>query len=154
MATTPPPPPPPPVPFAAGKHHDRLKSFCVWIYWEQYSILRAIGVLCSSAHRRLVRDGKLCSTCKKGKVILVLNSLSTTPWRHMGEWRYSSTILELINRWTWVVRFTPQPLYSQGNNHWYPLKRGLGRPQSHCGLYGEDLNLIPVRKYGSYSFMT
>jgi hypothetical protein len=33
------------------------------------------------------------------------------PWRHMGEWKYSSTILKLDIRWRWVVSFTPQPLY-------------------------------------------
>jgi hypothetical protein len=27
----------------------------------------------------------------KGKVVLVLNELSTTPWRRMGEWMYRST---------------------------------------------------------------
>jgi hypothetical protein len=37
-----------------------------------------------------------------------------------GEWRYSSTILELDNRWRWVVRFTPQPLYPPGE--WIPPK--------------------------------
>jgi hypothetical protein len=39
----------------------------------------------------------------KGKVAPVLNYLSTMPWRHMGEWRYSSTILDLGTRWKWVV---------------------------------------------------
>jgi hypothetical protein len=29
---------------------------------------------------------------RKGKVVLVFNQFSTTPWRRMGEWRYSSTI--------------------------------------------------------------
>jgi hypothetical protein len=28
----------------------------------------------------------------------------------MGEWRYSSTILDLGNRWMRVVKFTPGPL--------------------------------------------
>jgi hypothetical protein len=36
------------------------------------------------------------------------------PWRHMGEWRYSSTILDLGIRWMWVVSVTPRPLYSRG----------------------------------------
>jgi hypothetical protein len=27
-----------------------------------------------------------------------------------GEWRYSSTILDLGTRWRWVVSFTPLPL--------------------------------------------
>jgi hypothetical protein len=29
----------------------------------------------------------------------------------MGEWMYSSTILDLGTRWRSVVSFTPQPLY-------------------------------------------
>jgi hypothetical protein len=28
----------------------------------------------------------------------------------MGGWRYSSTILDLCNKWTRVVSFTPRPL--------------------------------------------
>jgi hypothetical protein len=31
----------------------------------------------------------------KSKVVPVLNYLSTIPWRHMGEWRYSSIFLYL-----------------------------------------------------------
>jgi hypothetical protein len=34
----------------------------------------------------------------------------------MGEWRYSSTIPDLGTRWRKLVIFTPQPLYSRGNN--------------------------------------
>jgi hypothetical protein len=33
----------------------------------------------------------------------------------MGEWRYSSTILDLGIMWS-VVSFTPQPLYSRGKS--------------------------------------
>jgi hypothetical protein len=29
----------------------------------------------------------------------------------MGEWRYSSTFLDLGNTWRWVVNFIPLPLY-------------------------------------------
>jgi hypothetical protein len=53
--------------------------------------------------------------CKEGKVP-VLNYLSITPWRHMGEWRYCSTILDLGTRWRWVVSFTPRPLYPRGES--------------------------------------
>jgi hypothetical protein len=35
----------------------------------------------------------------KGKIVNVLNLLSIMPWRHMGEWRYGSTILDLSTRW-------------------------------------------------------
>jgi hypothetical protein len=39
----------------------------------------------------------------------------------MGEWRYSSTILDLGIRWRLVVNFTPQPLYPgerAAGTHW------------------------------------
>jgi hypothetical protein len=38
------------------------------------------------------------------------------PWRHMGKWRYSSTILDLGTRWRRVLRFIPRPLYPQGKS--------------------------------------
>jgi hypothetical protein len=60
------------------------------------------------------------------------------PWRHMGEWRYSSTILCLSSRWRWVISFTPQPLYPRGESSRYPLDRRLGRPQSRSGRRGEE----------------
>jgi hypothetical protein len=41
----------------------------------------------------------------------VLHSLSTSPWRHMGEWRYSSSILDIATGWRRVASFTPRPLY-------------------------------------------
>jgi hypothetical protein len=34
-----------------------------------------------------------------GEVASVLNQLSNMPWRQIGEWRYSSTILHLGTRW-------------------------------------------------------
>jgi hypothetical protein len=43
------------------------------------------------------------------------------PWRRMGEWRYSSTILDLGTRWRWVVSYTPRPLYPEEilpGTHW------------------------------------
>jgi hypothetical protein len=52
------------------------------------------------------------------------------PWRHMGEWRYSSTFLDLGTRWRWVVSFTPLPLYPRGKSSRYPLDRRLGGPES------------------------
>jgi hypothetical protein len=37
----------------------------------------------------------------KGKVVRMLNYLSTTPWRRVWECRYSSTTLYLSTRWRW-----------------------------------------------------
>jgi hypothetical protein len=39
-----------------------------------------------------------------------------------------------------VVSFTPLPLYSQGEDPWYPLDRRLGGPQSRSGHGGEEKN--------------
>jgi hypothetical protein len=45
------------------------------------------------------------------KKLVTRNYLSTTPWKHMGEWRHSSTFLDLGTGWRWTVSFTPRPLY-------------------------------------------
>jgi hypothetical protein len=54
----------------------------------------------------------------------------------MGEWSYSSTILEPRTRCRLVVRFTLYPRY--------PLDRRLGGSQSRPGRYGEEKNLIAI----------
>jgi hypothetical protein len=54
------------------------------------------------------------------------------PCKHMGEWKYSSTFLDLGTRWRWVVSYTPLPLYPR-----YPLDRRLDGPQSPSGCCGE-----------------
>jgi hypothetical protein len=43
------------------------------------------------------------------------------PWRRVGEWRYSSTYLDLGTRWRWVISFTSLPLYPRGKSCRYPL---------------------------------
>jgi hypothetical protein len=55
------------------------------------------------------------------------------PWRRMGVWRYSSTILDLSTTWRWVVNFTPRPHYPRN-----PLDRRLGGSLSWSGRCGED----------------
>jgi hypothetical protein len=43
------------------------------------------------------------------------------PWRQVGKWRYSSTILDLGGRWRWVVSFTPRvalPPWKVPGTHW------------------------------------
>jgi hypothetical protein len=53
---------------------------------------------------------KICH--KKDKVVPVLVWFST-PWRHMREWRYSSTILDLYTRWRWLHSFMPlEPVWT------------------------------------------
>jgi hypothetical protein len=67
----------------------------------------------------------------------------------MGEWRHSSTILDLGTRWRWVVSFTPQPLYPQ-----YPLDGRLGGPQIQSGCCGEEKNLLLLPVQGPLHIYT
>jgi hypothetical protein len=60
------------------------------------------------------------------QVVPVLNYLNTLLWRHIGEWRYSSTVLDLSTRWRWVVSFMHHLLYPWGKSPQYPLDRRLG----------------------------
>jgi hypothetical protein len=74
----------------------------------------------------------------KCKIVLVLNQLSTMPWRHMGEWRYSSTTVDLGASCRWVFSFAPRPLYPWGKSRWCPLDRRLDGPQNRSGYRRED----------------
>jgi hypothetical protein len=47
----------------------------------------------------------------------------------MGEWRYSSTILDFSARWRRVVSFKRLPLYTREQRPQYPFYRRLGRPK-------------------------
>jgi hypothetical protein len=78
----------------------------------------------------------------KSEVAPVLNTLSTTPWKHMGEWRYSSTILDLRTRWRLSGQLHARPLYPWGKRPRYQLDRRLGGPQSRSGRCGEDKILL------------
>jgi hypothetical protein len=62
----------------------------------------------------------------------------------MGEWRYSSTLLNLSTKWEGAVSFTLRSLYSQGKSPRYLLGRRLGGSQSRSGLCGEEKNLAPA----------
>jgi hypothetical protein len=80
----------------------------------------------------------------RGNVVPVRNWLSTMPLRHIGEWRYSSTILDLNTGWRWVVSFTLKPLYTWGISPCYPLGRRVGGPQSWSGRCEVEKNLLPL----------
>jgi hypothetical protein len=74
------------------------------------------------------------------------------PWKHMGEWRYSSTILDLGTRGRWVVNFTPLPLYLRGRRSRYLFDMRLGGLQGRSGPCGEQKNLaLPRIKPGPFS---
>jgi hypothetical protein len=99
----------------------------------------------------------------KGKVVPVLNWISTIPWRHMGEWRYSSTFLDLGTRWRWVVSFTHLPLYPRGERapgtHWIkgwvgPIV-GLDAVKKRKILHGlESYPGRPGRRYTDWAVNT
>jgi hypothetical protein len=68
----------------------------------------------------------------------------STPWRCMGEWRYSSTILDLYTRWRWLGSFMPLCLHP-----WYSSYRRLRGPQSPSGHSGVGKNLFPLLRIES-----
>jgi hypothetical protein len=59
----------------------------------------------------------------------------------MGEWTYSSVILDLGSRWWRVVSFMPLPLYPQGKIPRYLLERRLVGLQNQSGRCGEEKHL-------------
>jgi hypothetical protein len=62
----------------------------------------------------------------------------------MGQWRYSSIILELCPRRRWVVSLTSRPLYPTGNNSRCQLDRRLVEHQNRSGRCGEEENLLSL----------
>jgi hypothetical protein len=80
--------------------------------------------------------------------------LTTTPWRRVGEWRYSSNILHLGTKWRRVASFTPRPFYPRGNGPRYPLDRRLGGPKSRSGRCGVEKDLLPLPGIEPRSFST
>jgi hypothetical protein len=77
------------------------------------------------------------------KVVPVFTWLSTTPRRRMGEWKYTSTNLELGNIWWWVVSFKARPLYPRGRSPRYPLNKTMDGPQIWSGRRREEKYLTP-----------
>jgi hypothetical protein len=63
----------------------------------------------------------------------------------VGEWKYSSTILDSGTRWKWVFRLTGQPLYFWGQNPRYPQGRMLGGSHSRSGRCGGEKNITIAR---------
>jgi hypothetical protein len=58
---------------------------------------------------------------KKGKVVPVLNKLSTTQWRRMGSGCIDVRFLDLDTSWMWVVSFKPLPFYPCGKDPLIPI---------------------------------
>jgi hypothetical protein len=75
--------------------------------------------------------------------------------RHEGVWGSGCIdphFLELGISWSWLVSFTPLPLYPQGKSPRYPLNRSLDGPQSRSGRCGEEKILtlpgLELRPFG------
>jgi hypothetical protein len=60
------------------------------------------------------------------------------PWRHLEEWKRSSTILDLGTRRRLVTSFTSRPLYPRNL-----LDMRLGEPHSRSGRWRQKKNLVP-----------
>jgi hypothetical protein len=90
-------------------------------------------------------------------VVLVLNTLNTRPWKHMGEWRYISKhysdIVTCYTRWRWELSFTPRQLYPGKEAPLCLLDRSLGGPPSRfrrdfCETRTEFLYVIQPQTEG------
>jgi len=64
----------------------------------------------------------------------------------MGRGSIAACIVDLGNRWRWVVSFTHHPLDPWGKGPWYPLDRMLGEPQSQSKWGAEEKNHCPYQK--------
>jgi hypothetical protein len=74
----------------------------------------------------------------KGKVVPVLED--------MGEWRYSTTILDLDMRSNEVVGFTPRSIYPRRNDPRQLLDRRLGGFQSRYGQCEVQKHILPSQE--------
>jgi hypothetical protein len=96
--------------------------------WRTRHVPREAWTFCDYFNRLAAIFSKIFSG--KGKVVPVLNELSTTPWRRMGSECIDPHFLDLDTSWRWVVSFTLRPLYSRGKSPRYALNRRLGWLQS------------------------
>jgi hypothetical protein len=60
----------------------------------------------------------------------------------MGEWRYSSTILDFGSRWRCVTIFVLQLFYSRGKSPRYLSNRRLGGTNNRFGRRVEEKSLL------------
>jgi hypothetical protein len=60
----------------------------------------------------------------------------------VGEWRYSSTILNFDTRWRWVFSFTQRSLHPRRKSRLYPFDKRLGGPKIRPGRCGEEKNFL------------
>jgi hypothetical protein len=53
----------------------------------------------------------------------------------VGEWRYTSRILNFNTRHRCVVSYLSRPLYSWRKRAWYPMNEMMGRTKSQSGCF-------------------
>jgi hypothetical protein len=68
------------------------------------------------------------------------------PRRRVREWSHSSTVLDLDNRWRWVVSFTSRLFYPRGKSPRYPSDRGAVETWHRSGRREKKINLAPIGK--------
>jgi hypothetical protein len=81
----------------------------------------------------------------KGKVGSLFNYLGTRSWRRMGDWRYSSIVLERSTRWIWVVTFMTLLVYSRGNKPGAPHAGGCLGPRTDLDAVEKTKVICPCR---------
>jgi hypothetical protein len=90
--------------------------------------------------RKLISALELC--------IYLFRPRCTTPWRRMGEWRYSYRFRHSYSgtRWRWEVASRPGRFTPRGKRPRYPFDRKLSGPQSRSKLSDEEKNTCPCQK--------
>lgn len=61
---------------------------------------------------------------------------------YVGEWIYSSAILDLCIRWMWMVSFAYRRLYPLGKRRWYFLDRKICELQNQSGHWGIEKKFL------------
>jgi hypothetical protein len=116
------------LPRSPGPHTWQCLATSYYNIWPNYRTGANIRRSLTTQHLRLAKD----------EVLTVPNQLSITSRRHMGEWEYSSTFLDLVTRRSWGASFTSLLFYSLCNSPQYPLYRRLCGPLSRSGRCGES----------------
>jgi hypothetical protein len=131
---------------------DSVASHQVWDFNARQSLsqklryVRAFDLLIRIQHLPVILSCMTCSqihvqNCRrpmKGKVIPVLNQLTTISWRRMGEWIYRSTFSWRRHLLEMRGQLYALAALSQGKSSRYRLYRRLGGPQSPSGGRGEN----------------
>jgi hypothetical protein len=126
----------------AWTRNKHTRTFMPWVGFEPtIPVFELPKTVHASDRAATVHD--LYYKGKNGEVVPELNYLNTVPWRFIGEWRYSSTIIDIDTRMGEMSasrsgRFTPEETAIR-----YPLDRRLCGPQIRVGRCGEDKNVAP-----------